>query len=110
MTELKHWLAGYVKRNSTYFKLNAKGNRTFEQNQKTSILVLSFGTWDVAFRNIAQLVKYGMPAFSQWLHDIRPELDSGRVRVIIFTPPAQGENVNFSNPLRPSCVGRRMLK
>jgi hypothetical protein len=102
MTELKHWLASYVKRNTTYFKLNATRNLTFEQKQKSSILVLSFGTWDVAFRNITQLVQYGMPAFSQWLHDIRPELDSGRVRVIIFTPPAQGENLNFSNPLQPT--------
>jgi hypothetical protein len=70
-------------------------------SNRSSVVVISVGTWDVAFRNISLFVEYGLPALKQFFDAVQKHLDANRMRIVMLTAPAVSERLNMSNPLTP---------
>jgi hypothetical protein len=70
-------------------------------NNKPTVLVISTGSWDVAYRNISLFVQYGLPALKRFFDAVQKHLDANRMRIVVITAPAFSEQFNTRDIGRP---------
>jgi hypothetical protein len=75
-----------------YF-LQTRFTSSVNTNNKPTVLVISVGSWDVAFRNISLFVQYGLPALQQFFDAVQKHLDANRMRIVMLTAPAFSERL-----------------